>query len=154
WIRGDGCHGVTRHLDLGNDRDEARLRVRDRLAYIVLRVVAAMPLAVERPLRAIARGTADDRLLAPRADGGQLRVLLDLDAPALVLGEVPVEGVHLVEREQIDVLLDEAERHEVASGVEVSAPPGKTRRVLDRRGGHGPRLPGNRRLAKNLGRQQ
>ena len=32
---------------------------------------------------------------AVAADGSKLRILLDFDAPALVLGEVEVHGVHL-----------------------------------------------------------
>jgi hypothetical protein len=50
----------------------------------------------------------------------------------LVFGEMPVEGVELVERHQVDVLLDELERHEVAADVEVHAAVAKARRVLDR----------------------
>src|SRR3546814_5944743 len=57
-------------------------------------------------------------LVRSGADLGELRVLLDLEAPALVLGEVPVEGVQLEDRHDVDVLLDELDREEVARSEE------------------------------------
>ena len=43
------------------------------------------------------------RFLAPRPYLGELRVLLDLEAPALIVGQMPMEAIHLVERQQVDV---------------------------------------------------
>ena len=74
---------------------------------------------------------ADQRLLAPGADLGQPRIALDLDAPALIVGQVPVQGVELVQREQVDELLDELLGHEMPGNVEHHAAPGEARRVLD-----------------------
>jgi hypothetical protein len=69
--------------------------------------------------------------LPPRADLRQPRILQDLDAPALVFRQVPVEHVEAVEREQIDVSLDEIDREEMPRGVEVHAAVCEARRVVD-----------------------
>ena len=49
---------------------------------------------------------ADDSLITLCRDCCELRVLLDLDTPALVIGEVPVEAVEVVERKHVDEALD------------------------------------------------
>ena len=67
----------------------------------------------------------------PRGDLGQAGVTLDLDAPTLVLGEVPVETVDLVAGEMVDVLLHEVRPEEVPAHVEMHAPVGKAGRVVD-----------------------
>src|SRR5687767_15416028 len=99
-------------------------------------------------LRALPR-VADDRLLAPRADLGELRVLLDLEAPALVLREVPVKGVQLEDRHDVDVLLDELDREEVSADIEVQAAVAEPRGILDPHARH---AAGRRELAQRLTR--
>src|SRR5204863_10177310 len=89
------------------------------------------------------------RVLAERADAGELRVLLDLDPPALVLREVPVEDVELVEREKIEVLEDELLRQEVPADVEMAPAPAETRPVLDLERRDLPRCTGDRRAAED-----
>ena len=89
-----------------------------------------MGLALELPRAAAVarrRRRPERAVLPPGAHLGQLRVLLDLDAPALVLGEVPVEDVELVQRHQVQVLEQELLGHEVAAHVEVAAAPGEAR---------------------------
>ena len=83
------------HLDLGHDGDEAILRERDHLARGGLRVRAA--------------GGAR----------GQLGMRADREAEALVVGQVPVEDVEPVEREEVDVALDEILVEEMPGDVEV-----------------------------------
>ena len=56
---------------------------------------------------------------------------VDLDAPALVVGEVQVQHVELVEREQVDVLLHLVDGEEVARDVEHRAAPGEARMIGD-----------------------
>src|SRR5205809_315663 len=77
-------------------------------------------------------------------------VLLDLDAPPLVVGEVPVKAVQLMERQQIDELLHELPGHEVARRIKMSAAPGEPGDVLDRDSGSGPRDALHLRLAQDL----
>src|SRR5438876_11006805 len=67
---------------------------------------------------------------------------------------MPVEAVQLMEREQVDVFLDEFLRHERARHVEMRAAPWEARHVLDLDRRHGPDNPGDRGRAKDVRRQQ
>lgn len=86
-------------LDLGNDVYAALGGIGHHLADFVLRVVAAVGRAV-----VFVRGfvMADQRLPALRTDARQFGIAPDLDAPPLVVGQVPVEGVELVQRHDVD----------------------------------------------------
>src|SRR5207302_11020816 len=78
----------------------------------------------------------------------------DLDAPALVLGEMPMEDIELVQREKIDVLEHELLRHEVASNVEVAPAPAEARSILDLDGRDRPGHAVDAPAPKDLGRKQ
>src|SRR5256886_9565274 len=129
---------MARHLDLRHDRQEAGAGVGDDLADIVLRIEATVRPAVEPPLGRVLVLSTDERLTAPRAHLGETRVLLDLEAPPLGVGQVPVEAVELMERREIEVLLHELLRHEVTGHVEMDAAPREPGRVLDRNRGDAP----------------
>src|SRR5207237_5814029 len=150
----DRGHGVPRHLYLRHDGDPALGRVTYDLADIVLRVETAVWFAGELAEGRILRSRSGHRVLAECADGGQLRVLLDLDAPALVLGQMPVEDVELVQREEIDVLEDEFLRHEVAAHVEMAPAPGEARPILDLERRNRPGRSGDRGAPVNVGREE
>src|SRR5262249_34271179 len=96
-----GVH-VPRHVDLRHDRDVPGGGVRDDLPVVVLRVV---------PARVAADGGA-----APIA--GEVGPTVDHDAPALVVGQVQVQVVHLVQRDLIEVALHRGDREEVPRHVE------------------------------------
>src|SRR5204863_4752130 len=128
--------------------------VGDDLADIVLRIEATVGLAVEAPRGRVLDLSTDERLTAPRAHLGETRVLLDLEAPPLVVGQVPVEAVEVMERREIDVLLHELLRHEVTGHVEVDAPPREPGRVLDRNRGDAPYDTGRLRLPEDRGREE
>ena len=49
----------------------------------------------------------------------RFRIFLDLDAPSLVVCQVPVEAVHIVQGKNIDELLDRIYREEVPGNIEV-----------------------------------
>lgn len=68
---------------------------------------------------------------APGAGLGQARVALDLDAPALVVGEVQVEDVQLVGGQQVQVAQDVVLGQEVPGDVEHHAAPAEAGLVLD-----------------------
>ena len=144
---------MTGHFDLRDDGDVARLRIGHHLAHIVLCVETAVWDAVEDQL-SIALQTAHQRLLAPRADLGQPGILLDLDAPALVIGEMPMKDIELVQRQQIDVTQHEVLGHEVSRHIEHRAAPAKARNVLDLHARHRPGDALNRHGGENLRRQQ
>ena len=107
------------HLDFGHDGHVPPGRVGHDLADFVLRVETAVAFAV-------ARG-----LVAPGADFRELGILLDLDPPALVFGEVPVQRVQLMGGQQVDVVFDELLAEEVPAFVQQQAAPGEPRLVFD-----------------------
>src|SRR5207249_5362524 len=84
-VRRDRGLGMARHLDLRHDGDEPRLRVRHQLCDVVLRIEAAVRLAVEAPLGGVTVRVPDDRLAPPRAYLGEPWILADLDTPPLVV---------------------------------------------------------------------
>ena len=70
---------------------------------------------------------------AHRAVLDELGVLRDVEAPALVLGEMPVQHVHLVRRHLVHHPLHDFLAEEVAAVVEMRAAPLERRRVHDGR---------------------
>src|SRR2546430_12279468 len=141
----DRGHRVSGHLDLGKDRDPALRGVADHLADVVLGVEAAVGLARELAQCGVLGARRRHRVLAPGAHLGEPRVLLDLDAPTLVLGEVPMEDVELVQREEVKMLEHELLRHEVTTDVEVTPAPAEARTIFDLDARDGPREAAHRR---------
>ena len=139
WIGCEGRTGVAGEFNFWNHRDVARSRVGHDFTHLVLGVESAVARAVKA---LIAVGT-DLRGIAPGSDLGEARVALDFDAPALVLGEVPVKAVHFVLRHQVEVALDEFNVKKVAADVQMHSAVGKSRLVAY---GHG-----GQRLAAVLG---
>ena len=88
-IGSDGCHAVGRHLYLGDDVDMPLLGIRHDVAQVALGVEAAdgCRLALVWVLTILEVGVA---LHAPCSNGGEPRILLDLYAPSVVVGEVQV----------------------------------------------------------------
>ena len=94
---------MSRKLYLGNDRDETIRRVFNDILHLLLSIEASVlgTLAID----------------ALRADLGQFRILLDLDTPSLVVGQVPMHAVDLEQGQYIQLLLDILYRDEMAAGV-------------------------------------
>ena len=136
-VRGQRRVHVPRHVDLGYDRDVAGLRVRHDVGVVRLGVEPA-------------RVAVDGRTAADRREPGPG---VDDDAPALVVGQVQVEVVHLVQRDLVDVPLDLRHREEVPRDVQHGAPVGEPRVVHDVPARYRPR-PGLYRRALHLRRQQ
>jgi len=109
---------VPGNVDLGHHRDVAVLRVPDDPLVVLLAVEAAAATAH----------------LAAAAVAGQLRPTVDRDPPSLVIGQVQVQDVQLVERDQVDVALDLVDAEEVPGDVEGGAAPGEPRTVHDPHG--------------------
>ena len=120
---------VTGHLDLGKHGDVARSRRAQRCrapdpACRNRRSSRGLPVAGSMSARAAApagtRHAPTDR---------QLRILLDLQPPRLVVGEMPVKDIELVQRHPVDELLDVLRRLIVTRGIEhESAPDGSAAR--------------------------
>ena len=87
------------------------------LAHVVLRVEAAIRQGV------VGAGIQSEYLaLACGSLGRQLRMALQLQPPSLVVGQVPMEVVEFVPRQEVDVTFDILHGEEVAHHVEVHAP--------------------------------
>ena len=109
-----GLH-VSGKVNLGDHGDVALGSIGHDVATLVLSVeVGAVGDAVVGSAVA-----PDDGLCTLGTDGVELGVFLQLKAPALVVGEVPVEAVHIVKRKHVDEALHGVDRKEVARHVEV-----------------------------------
>ena len=113
-IRDDGRVHVARHVDLGNDDDVAARRVLDELRVVMLRIEAT---------RTAAHG-------ARAADLREPRPRLDLDPPALVVGEVEVQAVEAEAGDDVDEALHVLDAEEVPRDVEHHAAPLEARHAL------------------------
>ena len=134
---------VPGRVDLGDDLDEASCRVSDDAGVVLGRVGAA--------------GTAFH--VGRSADLGEQRARRHVEAPALVVGEMEVQPVHLVQRDQVDVTQHRLHGAEVAGDVEHRAAVRETWTVRDvgtmhrpRAGLHGGRL-GSRGQHQPQGRE-
>ena len=90
---------MPRHLDLGNDGDVTCRGVRDDLSHLLLGVEPAVRLPVTDVGSEV---LAEDGLLPPGPDLREARILLDLQPPTLIIGQMQVKRVELVEREEVD----------------------------------------------------
>ena len=97
------------HVDFGDHGDVALLSVLHNLARLLLGVETAVGNAVVE-----VGVSAKDGTRTLRTDGGELGIFLNLYAPTLIVGQMPVEDVHVVHSQQVDELLDEAHTPEVA----------------------------------------
>ncbi|EJX04670.1 hypothetical protein EVA_07223 [gut metagenome] len=120
-IRSDCSLRVTGNVDLGNDFNETFAGILHNFAGFFLRIVAPITLAIRFHI-----APTQHLAVSPATNRGQLRVLGDFDTPALVLGQVPVETVHLVSSHHVNDLLDFIFTKEVATFVEHKAAPAET----------------------------
>ncbi len=121
---------MTRHVDFGNDRDVALSRVRDDPTHIILRIKAPIEARTTRSRIDVSSGSRP-RGDAPCSDFREAGVLLDLQAPSLVVREMPMQHIQLVERHPVDELHDELRRLKVTGRVEHQAAPGQPWTVAD-----------------------
>src|SRR5206468_9996825 len=94
--------------------------------YFVLRIKAAVMCIIICNTRI----AADNRTVTPGTDLSEPRILLDLDTPALVFGQMPVEVIHFMECDIIDIAFHKGYRHKMASDIKMQAPVGKAWVVL------------------------
>ena len=114
------------HVDLRHHLDAEPAGQRDDLADRRLAVVAAGAL----------RPRAEQRrhfqpMAAPGADFRQLRIGVDLDAPGLVVRQMPVEAVELVPGEDFQEARDLGAAVELPRDIEMDAAPAERRLVAD-----------------------
>ena len=149
-IGGADGQAVAGQVDLRHHVDVESGGVGDNLADLILGEETAIA------LEGFAMTGVRQRALgaAPGADLGQLRIFLDLDAPAIIVGQMHVEDIEFLCRHRIQQVLGVLDIEEVPGIIQHVAAPGKPRLVFNLAAGHDPvdfRLPG---LGKDCDRQQ
>ena len=130
---------MTWEVHLGDDLYVAGLGVGNNLAKVVEGVEhATAVLGVVKELLTVA--VVGKRTLTDGTHLGELGVLGDVYAPALVVGQVPVETVHLVQSHEVQHLLHLVLVEEVACNVEHVATVSQMGTVLDVQAGQAPGL--------------
>ncbi|OPZ06004.1 MAG: hypothetical protein BWZ10_02991 [candidate division BRC1 bacterium ADurb.BinA364] len=106
---------MPRDARFGHDANEAPGRVFDNVANLVLCIIAlALLFAANK-----------------RADARQFRIALDLDAPALIVGQVPMQYIHFKIGHDVDPALEKGDRAKMAAAIDHQSAPGKARLVFD-----------------------
>ena len=134
-VGGEHALRVAGHVDFGNDGDVSVGGIVHDVAHLVLGVEASVGYLVVN-----AGDAADDGACPFGTDFRELGVTVYLHAPALVFGEVPVEGVEVVECEHVDEFLDEFGLEVVAAAVEHRSAVAEAGIVDDACGGEGDAL--------------
>ena len=128
---------MTGKVDLGEDVDVALSSVGHDLAQVVEREVhAATILGVVEELLTIT--VVGERAGTHGAHLGQFGIFGNLDTPALVIGEVPVEAVEFIECQDVEHLLHLVLVEEVTGHVHHEATMLKLGMVLDAHEGEAP----------------
>ena len=113
-IDAECCNHVSRQVDFRNDVDVAFCCIFDYASYFLLRVIALLGGVV-----------IDAAVLADDGIGTELSFLcqfghaLYLEAPALVVGQMPVELVQSVHGHYVNVCVYELGRYEVACDIQM-----------------------------------
>ena len=130
-ITGEGCQHVSWHIDLWHHGDMTGSGIGHDLTSLSLRIITTI-----RCLVVDIRIGADDGTCALRTHRHKFRPFLDLDAPALIICEMPVEHIHIVHGQQVEELLHELDAEEMTRAVEMHATPREPRTVGDHYGIH------------------
>ena len=99
------------------------------LTSLCLGVIAAIRLFVVN----IRIGT-DDGSCTLRTYTNKFRPFFNLYAPSLIVGDMPMEDVHIVHGQQVDELLYKRHRKEMTRTVKMHTTPGKTRGIGNHNG--------------------
>jgi len=130
WVGHYRRGGVPRHVDFRDDGDVAIRRVSHYPPHVVLRIKPTIETRMAGGRIDVGGGGRSCRD-APRANLRESRILFDLEAPALVIAQVPMQHVQLVKRHPIDELQHELRRLKVAHRVEHQATPRETGAIRD-----------------------
>ena len=117
WIGSKGSHHVSWHVDFRDDLDVSLSSISHNLAQIVEGVVhAATIFCVVKEVWICT--ITHKRTFTTATHLGQLGIFGNLNAPTLVIGQVPVQAVHFVERHDVEDALHLSFVEEVTSNVE------------------------------------
>ena len=109
---------MTGDINLGDNLNETLLGILHNILYILMGVETAIVYAIGLHITPGAH-----LALAPSAHFGKFRIFLYFNAPALVLGQVPVKTVHLIGCHHIYNLLHLLLAIEVTTFVEHESTP-------------------------------
>ena len=123
---------MSRHVHFRNDGYEALGCITDYLPGLFLRIESA-----DRHTVVFAGSRCGDRFLADRSYLGKFRVFLDLDAPSLVFGQMPVEVIDVVQGHHIDKFFQIIDREEMSADIHHEAPVAESREIIHRSGRNG-----------------
>ena len=104
---------MSRHVYFRDDSNISLGSIRNNLFYLLLSIVAPV---IVRP--------------SPGTGLSQVRILLTLDSPSLVVCQMPVEMIQAMKRQQIDIALYLRNRKEMAADIEHGSPVRKRRIIL------------------------
>ena len=129
-IGGKRRQGMAGHFNLGDNRNVQRLRIGDHFADVVLRVESTVT-----PVRTVGgrrcRIQTKTHAAAPGTLAGQLGIFFNFNAPAVVIHQVPVEGIQLVHRHGVQQLFDLGLVEKVAADIQHESAPWEARLVGD-----------------------
>ncbi len=115
--------GMAGHFNLGNNGDITVGCVGHDLPDVFLCIITTIGSLLARLRRRALIPGLMFTVHTPGSDFGQFWVLINFDAPAVVVGQVPVKYVHFVQGNQIDVALDKFLREEMPRDIQVHAAP-------------------------------
>ena len=121
-IRGQCRLHMSRQIDLGDHGNIAFGSIIHDFPGLLLRVKTAIRLTVI--FTAI---MPDHRFRATGTYCCQLRIFLYLDTPSLVVGNMPMQSVHVMQNHHIDKLLHLVHREKMAAHIEMYPPVTETR---------------------------
>ncbi len=122
---------MCRHLDLGYDGDISFIGITQYFSDVILCVKPAVGGFFAGFLGFAFGPWIAFMINPPGSDAGKLRVFFNLDAPPVIIAEMPVEGIHFIHGQQIDILLDEFLGEKVAGNVEMHSAVLKPGVVMD-----------------------
>ena len=120
---------MAREVHFGYDCNISVCSISDNLAYLLLGVEPSVRSAVIY-LRTVIE-MPDECFFPYGTDFCQFRIAHDFHSPALVVGYVPVQAVHIVQGHHVDIFLDLLHCEEVPAYIEMRPPVSEFRGVLN-----------------------
>ena len=114
WITGKNSQRMSWHLDFGNHGDMTFSSIVDNLTQLLLGEIATVGQMVIHIGVAPKNSTS-----AIGTHRRQFRVFLDFHSPSLIIREVEVQGIHVVQYQQLDILFHEINAEEMAAYIEM-----------------------------------
>ena len=111
-----GSTSMTRELHLGHNLDVALTGICNQFTSLIL-CIEVRPISLFGIITSILKVT-HVRVIAHTTHRGELRIFLDLDAPALVISEMPVEAVHLIIGHDVNHTLQLVHFEEMSAHIE------------------------------------